>query len=404
MKKIFIAVSLVVSCTIQAESFEPIQLQKLNQAAAAINALYVDSVNQEQLVENAVEGMLKELDPHSTYIPQKEVQRANEVIDGSFEGIGIQFQMLNDTLFVIQTISGCPAAKVGVLPGDRILEVDGTAIAGVKKPNSDIMKLLRGKRGTDVVVKIKRAGVKTTIDFVITRDKIPIYSLDAAYMITPTIGYVKLNSFSSTTMDEFHKAMKELSKKGMQQLILDLQANGGGLLDAAIKLSDEFLNNNKMIVYTKGLNQPQSTARATASGAFENTDLVVLVDEYSASASEIVSGALQDWDRAIILGRRTFGKGLVQRPIPLLDGSMMRLTVARYYTPSGRNIQKSYADGAEKYQKDLIERYNHGELQHADSIVFPDSLRYQTLRLGRAVYGGGGIMPDIFIPLDTRSE
>ena len=392
---------LTISSAIAQRDVPMLQLQKLNQTLYAISNMYVDSVKVDNLVEDAIEGILTELDPHSTYIPAKEVQRMNEGVEGSFEGIGIQFQMLNDTLFVIQTISGCPAAKVGVLPGDRILEVDGTTIAGVKKPNSDIMKLLRGKSGTDVAVKIKRAGVKTTIDFVITRGKIPIYSLDAAYMITPTIGYVKLNSFSNTTMDEFHQAMKELSKKGMQQLILDLQGNGGGLLDAAIKLSDEFLNNNKMIVYTKGLNQPQSTARATASGSFENTDLVVLVDEYSASASEIVSGALQDWDRAIIVGRRTFGKGLVQRPIPLLDGSMMRLTVARYYTPSGRNIQKPYADGAEKYQKDLIERYNHGELQHADSIAFPDSLRYQTLRLGRTVYGGGGIMPDIFIPLDT---
>ena len=391
---------LTISYAIAQRDVPMLQLQKLNQTLYAISNMYVDSVKVDNLVEDAIEGILTELDPHSTYIPAKEVQRMNEGVEGSFEGIGIQFQMLNDTLFVIQTISGCPAAKVGVLPGDRILEVDGTAIAGVKKPNSDIMKLLRGKRGTDVVVKIKRAGVKTTIDFVITRDKIPIYSLDAAYMITPTIGYVKLNSFSSTTMDEFHKAMKELSKKGMQQLILDLQGNGGGLLDAAIKLSDEFLNNNKMIVYTKGLNQPQSTARATASGSFENTDLVVLVDEYSASASEIVSGALQDWDRAIIVGRRTFGKGLVQRPIPLVDGSMMRLTVARYYTPSGRCIQKSYAEGKEAYQQEKRDRLKHGELTSADSIHTADTVRYYTVNK-RVVYGGGGIMPDVFVPIDT---
>lgn len=392
---------LVVSFATAQRDVSVLQLQKLQQTLYAISNMYVDSVKVDDLVEDAIEGMLSELDPHSTYIPAKEVQRMNESVEGSFEGIGIQFQMLSDTLFVVQTISGCPAEKVGVLPGDRMIEVDGITIAGVKKPNSDIMKLLRGKSGTDVAVKIKRAGVTSLIDFVITRGKIPIYSLDAAYMITPTIGYVKLNSFSNTTMSEFHKAMKVLSKQGMKQLILDLQGNGGGVLDAAVKLSDEFLSANKTIVYTKGLNLPKTTARATAFGSFENTDVVVLVDEYSASASEIVSGALQDWDRAIIIGRRTFGKGLVQRPVPLLDGSMMRLTVARYYTPSGRNIQKSYADGADKYQKDLIERYNHGELQHADSIQFPDSLRHQTLRLGRTVYGGGGIMPDIFIPLDT---
>lgn len=378
-----------------------LQLQKLNQTIYAISNMYVDSVKIDNLVEDAIEGILTELDPHSTYIPAKEVQRMNEGVEGSFEGIGIQFQMLNDTLFVMQTISGCPAAKVGVLPGDRILEVNGTPISGVKMANSDIMKLLRGKSGTEVGVKIKRAGLVKPVDFVIIRGKIPIYSLDAAYMITPTIGYVKLNSFSTTTVDEFHKAMVDLKKQGMQQLILDLQGNGGGLLDAAIKLSDEFLDNGKMIVYTQGLNQPKTIARATATGTFETTEMVVLVDEYSASASEIVSGALQDWDRAIIVGRRTFGKGLVQRPIPLLDGSMIRLTVARYYTPSGRNIQKPYSEGVDKYEKDLIARYNHGELQHADSIVFPDSLRYKTLRMGRTVYGGGGIMPDIFIPLDT---
>lgn len=397
---LFLCVLAVSSVAAQRE-VSMLQLQKLNQTIYAISNMYVDSVKIDNLVDDAIEGILAELDPHSTYIPAKEVERMNEGVEGSFEGIGIQFQMLNDTLLVIQTISGCPAAKVGVLPSDRILEVDGTPISGVKMANSNIMKLLRGKSGTEVAVKIKRAGVASSIDFIITRDKIPIYSLDAAYMITPSIGYVKLNSFSTTTMDEFHKTMSGLKKQGMQQLILDLQGNGGGLLDAAIKLSDEFLSNNKMIVYTQGLNQPKTTARATTVGSFETTDMVVLVDEYSASASEIVSGALQDWDRAIIIGRRTFGKGLVQRPIPLLDGSMIRLTVARYYTPSGRNIQKSYANGVDKYQKDLIERYNHGELQHADSIVFPDSLRYKTLRLGRTVYGGGGIMPDIFIPLDT---
>lgn len=384
-----------------AQPFNPIQQQKLHQAVGAINALYVDTVDQEKLVATAIEGMLKELDPHSTYIPQKEVQRANEVIDGSFEGIGIQFQMLNDTLFVVQTISGCPAQKVGILPSDRFISVNEEPIAGVKMPNSEIMKRLRGPAGTTVSVSVIRQGVPEPIDFTITRGKIPIYSLDAAYMIAPNIGYIKLNSFSTTTMDEFQTALKSLKKQKMKQLILDLQGNGGGLLQAAIGLSDEFLSKDKLIVYTQGAYQRKSVAKSTKEGLFEIGDLVVLIDEYSASASEIVSGALQDWDRALVIGRRSFGKGLVQRPIALLDGSLIRLTTARYYTPTGRYIQKPYNKGIENYKKDLIERYNNGELQHSDSIHFPDSLKYTTLRLGRTVYGGGGIMPDIFIPLDT---
>lgn len=391
----------VVALAAQSEN-QNFQLQKLNQSIYAISTLYVDSVNNEKLVEDAIEGILKQLDPHSTYIPAKEVARMNESVEGSFEGIGIQFQMLNDTLFVIQTISGCPAAKVGVLPGDRIVSVGGKIIAGVKMPQSDIMKLIRGKRGTEVVVQVKRADSKALIDFVIVRDRIPVYSLDAAYMITPTIGYIKLNSFSATTFKEFRQAIIVLKQSGMKQLLLDLQGNGGGLLQAAIDLVDQFLEKGETIVYTEGINNPKNIARATAVTPLAKTDVVVLVDEYSASASEIVSGALQDWDRAIIVGRRTFGKGLVQRPVPLLDGSLIRLTVARYYTPSGRNIQKPYNEGVEQYQQDLIHRYNHGELQCADSITFPDSLRYKTLRLGRTVYGGGGIMPDIFMPLDTN--
>lgn len=383
---------------------EPLQadkLQKIYNAFIGITKLYVDSVNQEKLAETAIEGMLKNLDPHSVYIPKAEVQRANEVIDGSFEGIGIQFQMLNDTLFVAQTISGCPAQKVGILPSDRIVSVDGKTIAGVKIKNSEIMKLLRGPRGTTVSVSVVRHGEKNPMDFTIIRDKIPIYSVDAAYMIMPEIGYIKINSFSATTNDEFVKALKSLKSQKMKQLIVDLQGNGGGLLQTAIDLSDHFLPDNKLIVYTQGEHQAKTSANSTDKGLFEKGDLVILIDEYSASASEIVSGALQDWDRALIVGRRSFGKGLVQRPMPLPDGSLIRLTTARYYTPTGRNIQKPYNQSVENYKKDLIERYNRGELQHSDSIHFPDSLKYSTLELQRTVYGGGGIMPDIFVPLDT---
>jgi len=353
------------------------------------------------MVETAIVSMLKELDPHSSYIPKSEVDRVNEPLEGSFEGVGIQFQLLEDTLLVVQTIAGCPAEKVGVLPGDRIIYIGDELIAGVKMQNSDITKRLRGPKGTEVTVKILRRGKPELLIFKIIRDKIPIYSVDAAYMIGKEIGYIKINNFGSTTVEEFQKAFTKLQKSGMQHLVLSLQGNGGGYLTAAYQLADEFLGRDKLIVYTQGLNQPKSIMESTAKGRFESGKLIVLVDEYSASASEIVSGALQDWDRAIIVGRRTFGKGLVQRQLPLVDGSMLRLTTARYYTPTGRCIQKPYKDGVDKYEKDIINRYNHGELLHADSIHFPDSLRYQTLQLKRTVYGGGGIMPDIFVPFDT---
>ena len=384
-----------------AQGFSSMQQRKLSNAMSAISSLYVDSINDKKLVETALTSILKELDPHSSYIPKEEVERVNEPLEGSFEGVGIQFQLLEDTLLVVQTISGCPAEKVGVLPGDRIIYIDEELIAGVKMQNSDIMKRLRGKKGTEVTVKIQRGEKQELLVFKIIRDKIPIYSVDATYMIGKDIGYIKINNFGSTTVTEFQKALAKLQKLGMKSLILSLQGNGGGYLNAAIQLSDEFLSANKLIVYTQGLNQPKTDAESTAVGRFEKGKLIVLVDEYSASASEIVSGALQDWDRAIIVGRRSFGKGLVQRQFPLIDGSMMRLTTARYYTPTGRSIQKPYKDGTDKYEHDLLDRYNNGELLHADSIHFPDSLRYQTLNLKRNVYGGGGIMPDIFVPLDT---
>lgn len=406
MKKqlILLIFSLLVAISLSAQSLIDARAwQKLNQTLYAISNLYVDTINEDKLVEDAIVGMLEKLDPHSVYIPAKEAQRANEGIEGSFDGIGVQFQMLRDTLLVVQSISGCPAEKVGVLMGDKIIAVDGKPIAGVQMATTDIMKLLRGKRGTKVNVRIVRGNVSEPIDFIITRDKIPVHSLDAAYMIAPSVGYIKLNSFSATTMQEYKEAYTKLKKQGMKKLMLDLQSNGGGLLPAAIELSDELLSEGKIIVYTEGVHHPRTVAESTSNGDFEQGDLVILVDEYSASASEIVSGAVQDWDRGIIIGRRTFGKGLVQRRFPLKDGSEMRLTVARYYTPSGRNIQKPYDGGSEKYHKELLERYKHGELQYADSIIFPDSLIYKTMLLKRTVYGGGGIMPDIFVPIDTAA-
>jgi carboxyl-terminal processing protease len=403
MRRRFLALVLVCGTLFgsQAQQYLTPGEQKVDLVIMAIKQFYVDTVNEDHLVDNAINGMLSNLDPHSVYIPKSEVQEMNEPLDGNFEGIGVSFQMMNDTLMVIQTISGAPAEKVGIVAGDRIVAANDTIIAGVKKSSSDIQKLLRGKKGTVVVVKVVRPGVKKPLTFNITRDKIPIYSVDASYMVKPGIGYIKINRFSATTTDEYNEAFRKLKKQGMKSLIIDLQGNGGGYLNTATSLADEFLSAGKLVVYTKGVSQPKWQFRASATGAFELGNLVVLVDESSASASEILSGALQDWDRALIVGRRTFGKGLVQRPIPLPDGSQMRLTVARYYTPTGRCIQRSYQNGVEQYKHDLIDRYNRGELSNEDSVVFPDSLKYHTLRLKRTVYGGGGIMPDVFVPIDT---
>lgn len=387
---------------VQAQRMPSLEEKKLLNAIGAIQALYVDTVNENKVVNAALTAMMKALDPHSVYIPKEEVERTNEPLQGSFEGIGIQFQMFEDTLLVVQTISGCPAEKVGVLPGDRILYIGDQNIAGVKMLNSDIMKKLRGAKGTEVAVKVLRRNVKNLMLFKIIRDKIPIHSVDASYMIAGDIGYIKVNNFGNNTVSEYLEAFNNLKKAGMKNLILNLQGNGGGYLNAAIQLADEFLERNQLIVYTQGLHQPRSIANATAIGGFESGKMVVLVDEYSASAAEIVTGAVQDWDRGVVVGRRTFGKGLVQKPIPLIDGSMLRLTTARYYTPSGRCIQKAYEQGGDDdYGKDISNRYKNGEMMHADSIHFPDSLKYKTLRSERFVYGGGGIMPDIFVPVDT---
>ena len=374
--------------------------RKLQLAEFAIANLYVDKVDETKLVEDAIISMLEELDPHSTYSDPEEVKRLNEPLQGNFDGIGIQFNMATDTLFIIQPVSGGPSEKVGILAGDRIIEVNDTVIAGVKMSTEEVMRRLRGPKGSEVNVKIMRNGVKGLIPFTIKRDKIPVYSLDASYMVNEHIGYIRINRFAATTGEEFRDALHKLQKKGMKDLILDLQGNGGGYLNAAIELCDELLGKKELIVYTEGRRNPRSEFKAKGDGDFQEGRLVVLVDEYSASASEIVTGAIQDWDRGIVVGRRTFGKGLVQRPIDLPDGSMIRLTVARYYTPSGRCIQKPY-ENIEQYNQDLIERYNRGEMVSADSIHFPDSLKTRTLRLGRTVYGGGGIMPDYFIPLDT---
>jgi carboxyl-terminal processing protease len=404
MKRVifFICLSFSISFA-SAQFFSSSEIQKLVRATNTIQQLYVDPVKESDLVDNAIKGMLEKLDPHSIYIPKDEVKKMNEPLDGSFDGIGVQFQMMEDTLLVIQTISGGPSERVGIMAGDRIVAVNDTAIAGVNMQNTDIMKRLRGPKGTEVNVKVLRRGVKDLIGFKIIRDKIPIHSLDAAYMVSPGIGYIKLNRFSATTMEEYREAFRKLKKNGMKSLILDLQGNGGGYLTAAVELADEFLDNGKLIVYTEGKIQPRRISEATATGDFEKGNLVILIDETSASASEIVSGAIQDWDRGLLVGRRSFGKGLVQQPIPLPDESQIRLTIARYFTPTGRSIQRPYNEGIQQYKRDLIERYNHGELHHADSIVFPDSLKFSTKILNRTVYGGGGIMPDIFIPIDTST-
>ena len=404
MKKlIFTLISLSI---LSASTNAQVKLTKSSEKMALtmyfINKLYVDKIDEKKLSDDVVKALLHELDPHSSYISEKEVKEMNEPLEGNFDGVGISFNMMTDTLYVIETISGGPAEKVGILPGDKIIYVGDTLIAGVKMPNKKVMSLLRGPKGTKVDVKVLRRGVPDLIEFIITRNKIPIYSLDAAYMIDKKTGYIRLNRFGATTTDEFNEACKKLKQEGMQNLILDLQNNGGGYLTAAIELADEFLDKDKLIVYTEGANQPKKNEKSTSKGLFEQGKLIVLINEYSASASEIVSGAIQDWDRGVIVGRRSFGKGLVQRQIPLPDGSQLRLTTARYYTPTGRCIQKPYENGKEEnYAMDVIERYNKGEMMHADSIHFPDSLKYQTLINKRTVYGGGGIMPDYFVPVDT---
>jgi len=374
--------------------------RKISTLLYYINNYYVDTLDMPDIVETAIVQTLKELDPHSAYISAKDVERADEPLKGSFEGVGITFQLYKDTILVVSPIPGGPSDKVGIMAGDKILKVDGEIAYGEDITNKWVMDHLRGDKGTKVDVAIYRHGNNDLLDFEITRDKIPINSMDAAFMLDDNTGYIKLNRFSKTSLEEVNDALLELKSQGLKNLVFDLRSNSGGYLGTAMSISDEFLPKDKLIVYTEGIHSPRQELIATENGEFENGKLIVLINEGSASAAEIVTGAVQDWDRGIVIGRRSFGKGLVQRPLQLPDKSVVRLTIARYYTPSGRCIQKPYDGGNEEYYSDFKHRMEHGELIHPDSINFPDSLKYATHN-GRTVYGGGGIMPDIFVPLDS---
>ena len=399
MRPLFTGPALALACLVCAQQ-DPQTIGKIESLLYHIDRMYVDEVDKQQLVDAAIVSMLEELDPHSIYIPKEELEEVNEPLKGNFEGVGIQFNIIRDTIYVVDAIAGGPSERLGIRSGDRVLVIDGENAAGVGFKNSDVMKRLRGKKGTKVNISILRKGESQLLEFTITRDKIPIYSVEASYMATPSVGYIKVSRFSATTMKEFREKLDELKAKGMQDLVLDLQGNGGGYLRTAIEMADEFLTDRKLIVYTEGRTSPREDTYATQEGRFEKGRLVVLVDEGSASASEIVSGAVQDWDRGLIVGRRSFGKGLVQRPVMLPDGSAVRLTVSRYFTPSGRSIQKTYDDGVEAYQREKIERLAKGELTNPDSIHALDTMRFYTMNK-RVVYGGGGIMPDVFVPIDT---
>jgi len=376
---------------------------KINSILNIIESDYVDTVNRSDLVEAAIPAILKKLDPHSVYIPARDLQRANEPLQGNFDGIGISFNMMTDTILVISTIPGGPSEKVGLLAGDKIIYVNDSLVAGKQLSDEKVMGMLKGPRGTVVRIKLLRKGYKELIPFEIIRDKIPIASVDVSYMVTDRIGYIKINNFAVTTFDEFMKSLTELKSKSMTSLILDLRENSGGVMESAIKIADQFLQEGQMIVYTLGRTQPRNEARARGNGEFQTGGLVLIIDEWSASASEILAGAIQDNDRGTIIGRRSFGKGLVQEPIPFSDGSGMRLTIARYYTPTGRSIQKPYDNGFDEYFADLNARYERGEFEVSDSIHFSDSLKFITPG-GRSVYAGGGIMPDIFVPVDTTGR
>ncbi len=378
--------------------------RKLLMAEQVIERFYVDSVDAGNMVQDAIVAMLKTLDPHSSYSDPEETKELTTPLEGNFSGIGVQFNMLNDTLFVIQTTSGGPSEKVGILPGDRIVQAGDSVIAGRKLPNSRIIKILRGPKGSEVDLKVLRRGEAQPIVFHVVRDDIPVYSVDAAYMADPTTGYIRVSRFGEETDKEFEAALEKLRKQGMQNLIVDLEDNGGGYLQAAHQLASHFLDKGDMVVYTDAPKMGRTVYAVEKPGNFNKGRLVIMANQYSASASEILSGAVQDNDRGLIVGRRTFGKGLVQRPFPFPDGSMIRLTVSRYYTPSGRSIQKPYAPGDEEsYRKDMLHRYEAGEFSSADSIHLPDSLRFETLHNHRPVYGGGGIMPDLFVPIDTTA-
>ena len=388
----------------QPSGFQNISLQSSNKLSTIVDLIenaYVDSVPKEKVIEDAIPALLKNLDPHTTYIPASDMQGVTEEMQGNFGGIGVQFSIHNDTVHVVDVISQGPSYKLGIQPGDRIVMVNDTTIAGTKIKNEDVMKLLRGEKGTKVKVGIKRAGIRDLIQYNIVRGDIPIISVDVSYMINDQTGYVKVSRFGEKTYADFMEAMEKLNKLGAGKIIVDLRSNPGGYLMAVIQMVNEFLDKGELILYTEGHSQPRKTYTATSKGKWLEKDVFVLIDEYSASASEIFAGAIQDNDRGIIIGRRSFGKGLVQEQIPFYDGSALRLTVARYYTPSGRSIQKPYEEGGtDEYYHEIMNRAVHGELEVADSIQFADSLKYETKK-GRIVYGGGGIMPDYFVPIDT---
>ena len=403
MKRLFLVILLSVSslCFAQNGAKPAETTQKLATTMYLIDNFYVDSTDMAKLTEEAIVAMLKSLDPHSAYIAAKDVQKANEELEGSFEGIGVTFQILRDTILVVSAVPGGPSEKVGIMAGDRIVTIDGEEAFGKKVNNEYVTKHLRGKKGTKVVLGIQRGDDTELLDFEVVRDKIPLNSINTYFMVDKKIGYIKLDKFAKESVEEFEKALAELKQQGMKSLIFDLRGNGGGYLQTAFGMGNEFLGSGKTVVFTEGLKSPKTIFDTDKNGNFRDGRLVVLIDEGSASASEIVSGAVQDWDRGVLIGRRSFGKGLVQRPFNLPDGAQIRLTTARYYTPTGRCIQRSYEKGSEDYFKEMTKRLEHGEYYHADSIHFPDSLKYYTLGSGRTVYGGGGIMPDIFMPVDT---
>lgn len=378
-------------------------VQKLREVLTYIDQKYVDDIKTDKLVDESIQHLLAKLDPHSVYIPASDRLQANEDLRGNFDGIGVEFNIFQDTIVIISALAGGPSEALGILSGDKIIKVDGKDVAGVGITSPAVMKLLKGPSGTEVKISIQRSGTTEPLEFTIVRDKIPQFSLDVAYMVDPETGYIKISRFAATTYDEFATALAKLKGRGMKRLILDLQSNGGGYMQVAIQMADDFLSGGKKIVYTNGKDKKLNTdAVSTGRGTFEEGDLIVLVNEWSASASEILAGALQDNDRALVVGRRSYGKGLVQNPFDLSDGSELRLTISRYYTPSGRSIQKPY-DDEEEYSQDILSRYKKGEFFHADSIHFNDTLKYTTQN-GRTVYGGGGIMPDYFIPLDTTQN
>ncbi len=398
---VFTLSAMFLSWSVSAQDIQS-QAIKFGRVLRLVDAFYVDTANVNKLTENAIVDLLARLDPHSVYITKDEVEEMNQPLEGNFEGIGISFNIIQDTLIVMTTIPGGPSEKVGLHPGDRIIKVDAKNITNIGIKTQDVFGLLRGNKGTTVNLKIIRKGEAAPLDFTIVRDKIPIYSLDAAFLLNKETAFIKLNRFSATTIEEYTSAVKRLEKEGnIKNLILDLRGNGGGYLGAAYELANQFLEANKLIVYTEGIHSPRKDYLSKTNGDFLKGNLVILIDEGTASASEIVSGAVQDWDRGILIGRRSFGKGLVQQPFALNDGSMLRLTTAHYYTPAGRNIQKPYKDNLEKYRNDNFIRYERGELFNRDSISTADSLMTKTLVTKRKVFGGGGIVPDIFVPLDS---